>query len=184
MTRSMTSQDAIERLVKKVITAHETIVAQKANPRPKRLRTSPTDHYYIAKYSRESVDLTAWLVDLADDPAVKVCLSAYMFRSNFIAFFRTLSRASKTIYLPASVGLHIMVMNMSFQMKTVAPSSLATTSYSSIAHCVSTTRHMIYDANKTRSIPELVPMLWYLPRRMSVHILTGTHALSGYFTSM
>jgi hypothetical protein len=108
MTRSMTSQDAIERLVKKVITAHETIVAQKANPRPKCLRTSPTDHYYIAKYSRESIDLTAWLVDLADDPAVKVRLSAYMFRSNFIAFFRTLSRASKTIYLPASVGLTLL----------------------------------------------------------------------------
>ncbi|KAG1855213.1 hypothetical protein DFJ58DRAFT_626943, partial [Suillus subalutaceus] len=70
-THSMTSQDAIERLVKKVIVTHGTIVTQKANPRPKRLRTSPIDHYYIAKYSRESFDLTAWLVDLANDPAVK-----------------------------------------------------------------------------------------------------------------
>jgi hypothetical protein len=75
----MTSQDAIERLVKKVIAAHETIVAQKANPRPKRLRTAPTDHYYIAKYSRDSFDLTSWLVDLPDDPAVEVCISSYVF---------------------------------------------------------------------------------------------------------
>jgi hypothetical protein len=86
----MTSQDAIEHLVKKVIAAREIIVVQKANPRPKHLHTSPIDHYYIAKYSCESFDLTAWLVDLADDPVVKVCLSVYTFHSSFIAFFSEL----------------------------------------------------------------------------------------------
>ena len=40
---------------------------------PPRLRTSPIDHYHIAASTRQAYDLTEWLSDLGDDPAVNVC---------------------------------------------------------------------------------------------------------------
>jgi len=40
--------------------------------RPRRLRTSPYEHYHIAESSRRSQDITAWLSNLVGDPAIEV----------------------------------------------------------------------------------------------------------------
>ncbi|KAG2337490.1 hypothetical protein BDR05DRAFT_952566 [Suillus weaverae] len=65
---SMASQEAIERLVEKVIAA---CAAQQANPRPRCAQMSPSDHYLIAKYAWANHDLTAWLIKQGDDPAIE-----------------------------------------------------------------------------------------------------------------
>jgi hypothetical protein len=58
MLTSMTSQEAQERLIEKVIAA----LAAQQNPRPRRTRLSPSDHYSIAKYARAN-DITSWLIE-------------------------------------------------------------------------------------------------------------------------
>ncbi|KAJ8593115.1 hypothetical protein M405DRAFT_732044, partial [Rhizopogon salebrosus TDB-379] len=66
--------EAIERFCEKVITACEHLGAASKNPdqpRRRRQRTSPSEHYYIAKHPRASYDLTSWLVDLGEDPAIE-----------------------------------------------------------------------------------------------------------------
>ena len=60
MVCSITNQEAIERFIRKVNDAREDLHKQ-SNPRPKRLRTSPLDHYYIANSARKRQDLIAWL---------------------------------------------------------------------------------------------------------------------------
>jgi hypothetical protein len=73
MTASIANQDAIERLCMKVINARAQFSAQQGTDRPRRVRTSPSDHYHIAVSARSTFDLTAWLGRLGDDLAVKVC---------------------------------------------------------------------------------------------------------------
>ncbi|KIJ60801.1 hypothetical protein HYDPIDRAFT_58430, partial [Hydnomerulius pinastri MD-312] len=69
MVRSIANQEAIERFVRKVNDAREKINAQD-NPQPQRSRTSPSDHYHIAKSARQNENLTVWLGKRKDDPAV------------------------------------------------------------------------------------------------------------------
>jgi hypothetical protein len=78
----MTSQEGIEQLIQKVIAAH---TAQQENPRPRHVQMSPSDHYSIAKYAQASYDLTAWLSEHGDDPAIKVgiLMTVYSTRVSF-----------------------------------------------------------------------------------------------------
>jgi hypothetical protein len=69
MIASIASQEAIERFVEKVISAH---ITHQQNPRPWHVRMSPSDHHSIAKYARATDDLTVWLGERQDDPAVEV----------------------------------------------------------------------------------------------------------------
>ncbi|OJA15138.1 hypothetical protein AZE42_07562 [Rhizopogon vesiculosus] len=74
MVASIASQEGIECYIEKVNMARETVktVAEdKGLGKSQRLRTSPQDHYYIAKSSRVSYDLTAWLAAHGDDPVVE-----------------------------------------------------------------------------------------------------------------
>jgi hypothetical protein len=48
MVWSIANQEAIERVIRKINDARNTLSA-KSNPKPQRLRTSPFEHYYIAK---------------------------------------------------------------------------------------------------------------------------------------
>ena len=90
MVASIASQEGIERFIEKVNTARENIKAPtQDNSRSQRLRTSPQDHYHIAKSSRVSDDLTAWLTARGDDPVLEVCLllvSSDVYSKSFIAF--------------------------------------------------------------------------------------------------
>ena len=76
MVRSITNQEAIERFIRKVNDAREDLHKQ-SNPRPKRLRTSPLDHYYIANSAWKRQDLIAWLGERRGDPAFEVSLFTY-----------------------------------------------------------------------------------------------------------
>lgn len=63
--------------------AHEQVVARIVQRREELLKapsiphkcTSPAVHYHISKYPKASYDMTGWLSDLAEDPAVKVSSS-------------------------------------------------------------------------------------------------------------
>jgi hypothetical protein len=84
MLLSITSQEAQERLIEKVIAA----LAAKRNPRPKRARMSPSAHYFISKYARTNDDITSWLIERRDsgdlcDAAIEV--------SFFLIFIFTIS---------------------------------------------------------------------------------------------
>ncbi|KAG2134482.1 hypothetical protein DEU56DRAFT_705406, partial [Suillus clintonianus] len=68
MIASIASQEALERFVEKVIAAR---AAHQQNPRARRVRMSPSDHHSIAKYARATDDLTVWLSEHQDDPAVE-----------------------------------------------------------------------------------------------------------------
>ncbi|KAG2136993.1 hypothetical protein DEU56DRAFT_736901, partial [Suillus clintonianus] len=68
MIASIASQEALEHFVEKVITAH---AAHQQNPRARHVRMSPSDHHSIAKYARATDDLTVWLSEHQDDPAVE-----------------------------------------------------------------------------------------------------------------
>jgi hypothetical protein len=71
--------DARERVLKAVairLKAHETKLKSKAR-RAKRTestvpKSDPNLHYSIAETSSETVDITSWLRDHANDPALKV----------------------------------------------------------------------------------------------------------------
>jgi hypothetical protein len=69
MIGSIASQEAMERFVEKVIAVR---AAHQPNPRPRRARMSPSDHYSIAKYARSTDDLTVWLIERQGDPAFEV----------------------------------------------------------------------------------------------------------------
>ncbi|KAG1856388.1 hypothetical protein DFJ58DRAFT_840899 [Suillus subalutaceus] len=62
MLLSITSQEAQERLIEKVIAA----LAAKRNPRPQRARMSPLAHYFISKYAQMNDDITSWLIERRD----------------------------------------------------------------------------------------------------------------------
>ncbi|KIK75878.1 hypothetical protein PAXRUDRAFT_18604 [Paxillus rubicundulus Ve08.2h10] len=68
MVRSIANQEAIERFIRKVNDSREKFTLQN-EPVPRRLRDSPSEHYHIAKSSRKSEDITAWLVERSGDPA-------------------------------------------------------------------------------------------------------------------
>jgi len=84
MLLSITSQEAQEQLIEKVIAA----LAAKHNPRPKRAWMSPSAHYFISKYARMNDDITSWLIERRDsgdlcDAAIEV--------SFFLIFIFTIS---------------------------------------------------------------------------------------------
>ncbi|KAH7921017.1 hypothetical protein BV22DRAFT_1107414 [Leucogyrophana mollusca] len=71
--QSMSRLEARDRLIGKIMERRERLTAEESarnpNPKRRRLRTSPSDHYHIAESARTSYDLTAWLSELTDDPA-------------------------------------------------------------------------------------------------------------------
>ncbi|KIJ57919.1 hypothetical protein HYDPIDRAFT_141904 [Hydnomerulius pinastri MD-312] len=67
---SIANQEAIERLIRKVNTARDTLRCQE-NQQPSRPRTSPSEHYHIAATTRLGHDLTEWLGTQGDDPAIE-----------------------------------------------------------------------------------------------------------------
>ena len=71
MVGSIANQEAMERFICQVNTAREKFQAQAAAP--SHLRTPPSDHYFIAKHADTSYNITAWLSELKNDPAVTVC---------------------------------------------------------------------------------------------------------------
>ncbi|KAG2335619.1 hypothetical protein BDR05DRAFT_854067, partial [Suillus weaverae] len=83
MTASIANQDAIERLCTKVIDARVQFAAQQdIGNRHRRVRISPSTHYHIAKSACMTYDLTGWLGELGDDPAVKnflPCLKDHLY---------------------------------------------------------------------------------------------------------
>jgi hypothetical protein len=71
----MTRIETKERLMAKIINARSELGSREdgsRSQRHQRERTSPADHYYISKYAKASYNLTEWLSDLEDDPAVVV----------------------------------------------------------------------------------------------------------------
>ncbi|KAG9312025.1 hypothetical protein JVU11DRAFT_7301 [Chiua virens] len=76
MVASIANQEAIERFVRKVIVARETLVADTANLNtPWHARSLPEDHYRIASSTRIAHDLTSWLSEKRNDPAARVSSS-------------------------------------------------------------------------------------------------------------
>lgn len=71
MVKSIANQDAIERFIKKVDDSRRRINME-TDPQTRRHRSSPSEHYHLAKSSRQSKDLTAWLGDRRGDPAFQV----------------------------------------------------------------------------------------------------------------
>ena len=72
---SLAHQEAIERFVAKVDSARDSLLAIEACSQPKRPphpHTIPTDHYHIAVSTRQSHDITEWLSERGEDPAVNV----------------------------------------------------------------------------------------------------------------
>jgi len=78
---SIAKQDALERFCEKVMDARAELASRESGDtlQSHRTRTSPSDHYHIAQHARVSYDITSWLGDLGDDPAIKVCNSRCMF---------------------------------------------------------------------------------------------------------
>ncbi|KIJ07145.1 hypothetical protein PAXINDRAFT_90874, partial [Paxillus involutus ATCC 200175] len=70
MVTSIAKQEAIERFIRKVNTARETLHSQE-NQQPPRPRCSPSEHYHIAATTRLGRDLTEWLSAQRGDPAVQ-----------------------------------------------------------------------------------------------------------------
>lgn len=79
MVTSMANQEAIERVIRKINVTRETLVKD-ANKKPRRARSSPEDHYHIAASTRLGRDLTTWLSEKRNDPAIKVS-PTYVFLS-------------------------------------------------------------------------------------------------------
>jgi hypothetical protein len=163
----MTSQEAQERLIEKVIAA----LAAQRNPRPRRTRMSPSDHYSIAKYARANDDITSWLTERRDvgdlcDPAIEVsyfwiCIFAFS-----LYFLRSLFHDSRTICLLGFAISHMMEMSMTSPTLIAPQFCSQTTRYTTIAFCASTILPTTYDVNRTPSIPALAPSLWFSPTKM------------------
>jgi len=80
---SLSHQEVIKQFIVKVNSARDSLLAAEASAQPKQpphLQTSPKEHYYIAASTWQSHDLTEWLRNLRDNPAVKVCFML----SNFL----------------------------------------------------------------------------------------------------
>lgn len=188
MVAGIASQEGIERFIEKVNTARENMKAPtQDNPRSRRLRTSPQDHYHIAKSSRVSDDLTAWLAAHGDDPAIEVCLlllSPDMFIKISLYLFRTSFPDSKTISLPVFMVWSTMVMSTTSLMQIATWFSSPTTKFTNIVFCELTIRHMTYDVNKTLSTPAPVPTLWFSLTKMSAFIPIGMHECWAFSMSM
>ncbi|KIJ11124.1 hypothetical protein PAXINDRAFT_15944 [Paxillus involutus ATCC 200175] len=72
MVTSMANQEAIERFIRKVNAARVTLApGQDILHSTRCSRTSPSEHYHIAASSRQGHDLTVWLGDRRNDPAVE-----------------------------------------------------------------------------------------------------------------
>lgn len=71
MLACMTRLEARERLIARINQRREEIARPLTQQQP-RERTSPAAHYHISTYPTKSYDMTAWLSDLRDDPAIKV----------------------------------------------------------------------------------------------------------------
>ena len=70
MVGSIANQEAIERFIRKINGVHKELNWEN---RPKRrVRTPPSDHYYIAGSCRTFDNLTAWLAERRDDSAFDV----------------------------------------------------------------------------------------------------------------
>lgn len=84
MVTSMAKQEAIERFIRKVNTSHETLGASISQiQQTKRMRSSPSDHHHIAATARSSYDLTEWLGEQGEDPAIEVSIVLHpQFSSN------------------------------------------------------------------------------------------------------
>lgn len=73
MVTSIANQEAIERFIRKVNIARVTLTpGQDIRQSTRGPRTSPSEHYRIAASSRQSHDLTVWLGNRRDDPAIEV----------------------------------------------------------------------------------------------------------------
>jgi hypothetical protein len=72
MVTTMTHLEARERVIARIVQRREELLKAPSVPRE---RTSPAAHYHISKYPKASYDMTGWLGDLAEDPAVKVSSS-------------------------------------------------------------------------------------------------------------
>lgn len=81
MVTSIANQEAIERFIRRVNTVRESLATGgNHSRRPARQRSSPADHYHIAAASRNVQDLTEWLGELGDDPAIEVaCITPFDF---------------------------------------------------------------------------------------------------------
>ncbi|KAI6112660.1 hypothetical protein F5141DRAFT_1003094, partial [Pisolithus sp. B1] len=73
MVSSIANQEVIERFIRKVTHARDKLAAQYPIQlcHPRRSRTSPWDHYHIAKEAGKTHDLFVWLAEHAGDPAVE-----------------------------------------------------------------------------------------------------------------
>jgi len=71
MVDSITNQEAMEHFICQVNNACEKFQAQVATP--SHLHTPPSDHYFIAKHADTTYNITAWLSELKNDPAVMIC---------------------------------------------------------------------------------------------------------------
>lgn len=74
MVTTMTHLEAREWVIAQINQQHKELLKAPSIPHE---RTSPAAHYHISKYPKASYDMTAWLGDLIEDPAVKVSSSLY-----------------------------------------------------------------------------------------------------------
>ena len=72
---SLAHQEAIEQFVAQVNSARDSLLAAEACSQPNRsphLCTSPVGHYHITASTRQSHDITEWLSEHGEDPAINV----------------------------------------------------------------------------------------------------------------
>lgn len=183
MIGSIASQEAMEHFVEKMIAA---CAAHQQNPRPRCVRMSPSDHYLIAKYAW-ATDLTVWLSEQQDEPSVKVHFFRFIGLCSNYLILRVSFHTSRTICSLGFKVWHTMEMITTSLMPIVHQSSSLITNSISTAFYTSTTWHMIYNGNKTPSIPTLAPTLWYsLMKKRRISMLSTirmtpdiTHTLFG-----
>lgn len=116
MVASIANQEAIERFVRKFNEARQ-VLNQERQPK-RRVRTSPSDHYYIAESSRMSDNLTAWLAERRGDLAFDVSCSVIVSEFTRLIRIRIFSLVSRIIYSHVSSVWSTTAMNMTSRMKT------------------------------------------------------------------
>lgn len=172
---SIANQEAIEQFISMVNDAREALNAadKHTSKSVPQAWTSPEDHYHIVASTWNSHDLTAWLGDKVDDPAVEVCLE---FSFNFITYFlwiRISFHVSKTTCLGDYVALSITEMSMTSWTKTRVVFSYTTIKFSNMCSSESTIQHMISTVNRILSTPGYEPTSCYSHKSMNILIHIG-----------
>jgi len=150
----MTRLEARERLIARINQRREEITRTLTQQQP-RERTSPAAHYHISTNPTKSYDMTAWLSDLGDDPAIKVSFDLIVVSYLLILASRTSFPDLKITCWAGFVVSTMLVMRTSSPMTTETKSFSLTTNCTNTASYGSTTRLTISGGSKILSTREL-----------------------------